>query len=107
MATLGKPMPGFDINYDAPAPAEGWGAFYDRQLADLANLRTTGKVIQWQVADGYASYFVQSEKPLVLRHIGAGDGYAVDPALIRGLRLSDVRAMMAREAAMSKLFGRS
>lgn len=60
-----------------------------------------GKVVRWPVADGYAEYMILSEAPLVLQHIADYDGYRVEVALIRGLRLRDVEAMVA----FDKLFG--
>ncbi len=63
-----------------------------------------GEVVGWPRADNYARYMIVSEKPLTLIHIDSGDGYAVEAALIRGLRLADVRAMVKRDRAMSELF---
>lgn len=63
------------------------------------------KIIQFPMADGYACYFVKSEKPLVLQHIPYGDAYQIDYATIRGLRLADVKARLNQVAALRKLFG--
>lgn len=62
------------------------------------------KIIKFQVADGYAFYFVKSTKPLKLQHIPFYDAYKAHPALIRGLTLAEVNAMLEREAAVSRLF---
>ena len=50
-----------------------------------------GALISWSVADGYASYMVAEQSPLVMAHIDYGDGYQVDPIMIRGLVLSDIK----------------
>lgn len=63
-----------------------------------------GEVLRWQVADGYACYMVMQEKPLKVVHLDIGDGYAVDPILIRGLRILDVKEMVARERAWEAMF---
>lgn len=63
-----------------------------------------GEIVAWQRADGYARYMILSEKPLVLVHVATCDAYQIEAALIRGLRLSDVRAMVKRDEAMRKLF---
>lgn len=58
----------------------------DKLLAEIPQDR----IVSFPVADGFALYFVYSEKPLVLQHIPYGDAWQVDAALIRGLRLSDI-----------------
>lgn len=60
----------------------------DQQDVDL-----TGAVIQFQRADGYASYVVKEDKGgrvLVIQHINFLDGYRIEDALIRGLRREDI-----------------
>ena len=56
-----------------------------------------------QVADGYAYYFVRTEKPLTLLHIPYADGYEADPVMIRGLRLPDVREQQQRAERFRQL----
>lgn len=63
-----------------------------------------GEVVAWPRADNYARYMIVSEKPLTLIHINTGDGYAIEAALIRGLRLADLRVMVDRDRAMRELF---
>jgi hypothetical protein len=65
-----------------------------------------GKVVRWQRADGYAEYMVWTTSPLALLHLPLGDAWQVEDALIRGLRVSDVRAMVERDSALNALFGR-
>jgi hypothetical protein len=60
-----------------------------------------GETIKWGVADGYAVYMIVKQKPLIVQHVDWGDGYRVDPIMIRGLRLSDVR----QKVEARKLFG--
>ena len=79
-----------------------------KAAADAARAKNpgdmVGETLSWQIADGYATYMVVKQKPLMVAHVDAGDGYQVDPIMIRGLRLSDVRERVGREKAMAKLF---
>lgn len=85
---------------------ETFEAHISRQAALLKELcekgaslpGTLGKLISKPVGDGRALYQVFSEKPLMLHHIPYGDGYHADAIWIRGLRLSDVRKLVARDA---------
>ncbi len=63
-----------------------------------------GEILRWSRADGYAQYMVVKESPLTLAHLEIGDSYSVEYALIRGLRKTDVLAMVEHERGMRKLF---
>jgi len=63
-----------------------------------------GEVVRWPRADGYAEYIIVKTKPLQLAHIPLGDGYMVEPALIRGTTLAEVKRMVEDERRWSKLF---
>lgn len=63
-----------------------------------------GETIQFSVADGSAVYMVFSTSPLHLIHSSYGDGYQAHDALIRGLRVSDVKEQVERAKTMAKLF---
>lgn len=65
---------------------------------------TVGEIIRFQIADGYAEYMVRSERPLEIVHLDDGDAWKISPAHIRGLRLGDVRDLVARDAALKELF---
>jgi hypothetical protein len=65
-----------------------------------------GEVISWPVADGKAQYMVYTTKPLALLHLDYGDGYQVDPIMIRGLRVTDVKEKVRQAKALSEIFGR-
>ncbi len=65
-----------------------------------------GKVVRFQIADGYAEYMVASQKPLQLMHLNVGDGYQIPDAHVRGLNLTDVREMVRAERTINKLFER-
>ncbi len=65
---------------------------------------TVGEVLRWQRADSYATYMVVSEKPLTITHLDLGDGWTIEPALIRGLNLSDVREMVRQNRALAAFF---
>ena len=64
-----------------------------------------GEAIQWPRGDGAAMYMVVKQKPLTLAHVAIGDAWQVEPALIRGTTLADVRQMVKNSRAMKELFG--
>lgn len=65
-----------------------------------------GEVLRFGRGDGYAQYMVWAEKPLKLIWIQIGDAWSVESALIRGLRLSDVRRMIEGDRKLAALFSR-
>lgn len=83
---------------------------YIARLADRAKMNGTnplhGEVVRWQRADGYAQYMVWSTSPLQLIHLNLGDGWQVEDALIRGLRLADIRDMVDRSKRLHEFFAR-
>lgn len=79
-----KPYPG-DWEWDRKKDWREEVARTDKMLEAIED-----NCISFGVADGMATYFVKSLKPLVLQHVPHGDAYQVDPALIRGLRREDV-----------------
>lgn len=66
---------------------------------------SVGKELQWPRGDGCARYIVVSETPFVVAHLNIGDAWTVEPALIRGLRLSDARNVVERSERFAMLFG--
>lgn len=82
-------------------------AEFDRLLEVSSNLpdgEIVGSILRFPRGDGYAFYLVSSIKPLTLRHINYSDNWTVEPALIRGLRLSDVKRMVEGERALERIF---
>ena len=65
-----------------------------------------GAMLRFGVGDGYAYYLVHKEKPLTLLWIPYSDKWQADDIFLRGLRLSDVKAMIDSDRAMAKLFGK-
>jgi hypothetical protein len=63
-----------------------------------------GKVVSFQVADGYARYMVWRQSPLSLVHLDLMDGYRIPEAHARGLNLADIKALVARDDALAALF---
>lgn len=109
--------------YTNPVPAPAWhdadGNFtragYDERCAQyradtLAYIKTTlggkgkhvGKVISFQIADGYAEYMVWTLSKWI--HLDEYDGYSAYPATIRGTRTADVVAMIEGQDSLRKLF---
>ena len=71
---------------------------------NLPEGKIAGAVISFPVADGKAFYLVTKERPLTLQHIPVGDAYKIDEAYIRGLKVKDIKNMIARDRAMRVLF---
>lgn len=121
--------------FKAPKPAPDFGAFMtlsgfdwkahsEAEAAYMADLTATaiarytsagyakvdpaiGRTIRFGRGDGYAVYMVWDVKPLRLIWIETGDAWSVESALIRGLRISDVRRMIKADDSIAKLFGKS
>lgn len=66
--------------------------------------KNVGKVIRFQVADGYAQYMVLSMKPLQLIHINLDDGYQAEIAEL--LTPKKVTELIEREEKMAELFSK-
>jgi len=110
---MARETTGIEVPHDWSLPYDRVKADkqYDETLkaaADAARAKNpgdmVGETLHWGVADGSAVYMVVKQKPLLVAHVNVGDGYRVDPIMIRGLRLSDVRERVARDKAMAKLF---
>jgi hypothetical protein len=79
----------------------------DRVRAEDDSSPLIGKVIRFQVADGYAEYMVASIVPrLELIHLDVFDGYTAHPALIRGLLVVEAKEMVDREERLKEIFRR-
>lgn len=74
---------------------------------NLPDGELVGAVISFQKGDGYAYYKVTSTKPLKLAWIPFLDRWTISTAELRGLRLSDVRALVEGERRIAALFGKS
>lgn len=109
-----KPFPGYPTMprdaYRDEALFQRWkaeeAAFWAKLDAAEAKLGPTDVVgvrMQFQIADGYAEYVVTKAKPLTLAHIGAGDGYQIGAAHMRGLRVEDVLMQKTHNAFMRNL----
>lgn len=88
------------------------GRTIDEQLEQLKQLRAAsaesdelvGTILSFQVADGYAYYEVTGTDPLTIVHLDVLDGYAVHPALIKGLDEDDVREQKEYDRRLLSLF---
>ena len=63
-----------------------------------------GEIVKWHRGDGYALYAVVNTEPLELAWVPFGDRWTVEPALIRGLILDEVRDMVERERRLREVF---
>lgn len=63
-----------------------------------------GCLVRFPVGDGYATYLVRKEKPLVLQHVDFFDGYGLPSAHIRGIRLADVQSMVKGRKSLRAIF---
>jgi hypothetical protein len=66
-----------------------------------------GETIRFPVGDGYAEYMVYTTTPLALIHLPYGDAWHVDPIMLRGLRVADVKQKVGAAKKLDELFGRS
>lgn len=112
---------------EVPAPIEAPSVFGDdwrekeeayfaemKAMARKANARPgrmreglldlIGEVLRWPRADGYAVYMVWNVYPLEIVHLAVGDAWSIEPALIRGLNVAEVRRMVEHERAMKEMF---
>ena len=100
MATEGKPVtdiPKFDYR-DVDESIRREDAWWKKAKA------SGRRFINFQVADSYAHYEVTGEKRYTLHHVDSGDGYRVNPAMIRGLRKVDIDNMLRRDSLFSSSF---
>jgi len=96
----------FGAGYN-PIHTDDWRADYDREQKLLDAIQKKGTpLLRFGVGDGKAIYAVVSTNPLILQHVPAGDGHRIPYAMIRGLRLADVKSMVASERSLNRLFGR-
>jgi hypothetical protein len=79
---------------------------YEKRTDALLKAIPADKIISFPIADGRAMYYVDSIRPLRLRHIPYGDAYRVLPATLRGLRPADVERMIAADKGMRALFAK-
>lgn len=108
MATILAPPEGFDppewdFKKDREANMKAEADYIERLATWLRSTRQgelVGKVVRFPAADSYAQYMVASEKPLHLVHLPIGDAWQIPAAHARGLRLSDIRALLARKAIL-------
>ena len=66
----------------------------------------TGLMLSWPRADGRAYYLVVRSKPLTVAQVLFADCWSVEPALIKGLDLTDVQSMVASEIILERAMGR-
>ena len=100
-----KRVPGERVDWSAVMKEEGEA--FEKLLAASEALPTgqlVGRLLRLGRGDGYAWYIITSEKPLTLQWVPYSDAWQIEGALIRGLRIADVQAMVRREQAISELF---
>jgi len=64
--------------------------------------KMTGKIIRFQIADGYAQYMLWT--PTKWIHLDEIDGYHAHEATIRGMRAADVVEQIERQERMAAFF---
>ena len=86
-----------------------WGADLKEQRRAYTHIEATAEhgIITFPVADGEASYLVESIEPPVLRLIPFLDAYQIDPAYIRGLRAEDIRDRLESRRRLKELFAKA
>lgn len=83
-----------------------WCQQQHRNAGGRAN-KLIGKTIAFPIADGRAEYMIYSTSPLQVIHLNYGDGYQASDITMRGLRLADVKQMVAQDEKLAEIFGRS
>jgi hypothetical protein len=78
----------------------------EKAAAKLLDGEIEGALVSFGVADGKAIYLVKSKSPLVLQHVPFFDGYRIDAAMIRGLRLADIQRRVDGDRMMRSIFAR-
>ena len=74
---------------------------YLKRTSKLLEAIPKEKIFSYPYADSQALYFIKSESPLVLQPIPYGDAWQLPAAMIRGLRLSDIK----RQRNFRSIFG--
>ena len=69
-----------------------WEESYELEKKAFEAIEERTTIVKQQVADGYAYYEVVKRRPFQIRYIPFLDKWEADPAWIRGLSLSDIRA---------------
>jgi len=93
----------FDRNWEAFFRAEQkWMKELQEDLPKTNKGDLVGEILAWQRVDGYAKYIVVRQSPLTLAHLYVDDAYTVEDALIRGLRVKDVREMVKARKRFKK-----
>lgn len=64
--------------------------------------RLAGKILRFPVADGHAAYMLWTTTKWI--HLDEMDGWHADPALIRGMRSTDVIDQVERSERRAALF---
>lgn len=77
------------------------------KLAGKRANKVIGKTIAFPVADGRAEYMIYQTSPLSVIHLNYGDGYQASDITMKGLDLSDVKAMVLQDENLAELFGRT
>lgn len=68
------------------------------------NHQLTGEVVRFPIADGYAQYMVADANTLI--HLPLGDAWQIPGPHARGLRISDIKAMVERDRKRAELWKR-
>jgi hypothetical protein len=118
MAKVYKAPEGYEPDYALLREPDGYAKYAAAEAAYIERMKAAARKANpgdrlagtpWStpVADGYAQYLVWSSKPLSLIHLPIGDAWHAPAALIRGLRVTDIRNLAKAEAALERLFGES
>lgn len=83
-----------------------WLEHLKQELREKKGGDLVGEILYFPVGDGYAQYIVVSQKPLFLQHLNVMDGWHVPYAMIRGLRLKDVRQEVEAQRRREELFAK-
>lgn len=108
----------YSVPSEVPAPVVDWIHFdYHKMVKDQSDHqarlkawlvsqgytgKNTGKIVRFQVADGYAVYMMAEGRKSVLIHLPYGDSYQYPD--VRFLPKKEILRRIAQEENLSKLF---
>jgi hypothetical protein len=106
---MAKLLPGSEV-VDTDYSLSDWREREAARLEAISQKYATGdgvsgEFLRFPRGDGYAVYVVVRAKPLTLVHVKIGDAWTIEGYAIRGLRLSDVQALIERRRRVAELFG--
>lgn len=94
--------PNISYNEDWPVQEKQYINKLYQYVVKYGQGKSRGKIVRYQVADGYAEYMVFSEKPAALIHIPLADAYQYP--MVSRFTMKEVLSDIQRQEEFHKLF---